>query len=521
MGAARRLVLGSAILGLFWSGLPRYGVATAENGQSSKACEPAPCTCDDYGRLTCDCKGQETDLVLSSEGETPLSPHTMRISVSNCPSVMLRNSSLSSMTGLRAVDLTRIGNLTLMTQSFRLARGTLRAQISIKDTRIETLPSFAFHGDVASMSFENVTIGRVNAFAFANLADTETLRLKDSRIESMEEQAFKKFDVSYLHVVGGSLGEEVPSRTMNDIEVATSFILDGVSMGTVRSSAFVIKRPKTVAIQNCVIENLEAEAFDVTARGAVIIKNNNFGTLGPGAFLGIRGDAEARPFAVAGSGRTSLPDMSFTNNSVVNFEEGSIMFDRSSFRPVLENVYVNRSCDCSQLALWKNNVLNYTNLYGRFYSNEMGALTGTVVQDLEPIEESPETFLCSDETRDNSATSFVEYEMKKCALGNSVMLFALLVVALVVVVALAIFCLVWCCRRRRENGPKRWISVPTSAPDVVTSKKNGHIGRDANSTGNHAPVDSRITMVVPDGRLYRETEFHVIVEKAEPLTTEL
>lgn len=425
------------------------------------------------------------------------------------------------MTGLRSVDLTSIGNLTLMTQSFRLARGTLRAKISIKEARIEALPSFLFHGDVESMSLENVTIGRVNAFAFANLANTETLRLEDCIIESMEEQAFKKFDVNYLRVIGGSLGGQVPSRTMNDIEVATSFILDGVSMGTVRSSAFVIKRPKTVAIQNCIIDYLEAEAFDVTTRGAVIIKNNNFGTLGAGAFLGIRGDTESRPYPpISGSGRTSLPDMTFTNNSIVNFEEGSIMFDRNSFRPVLENIYVNRSCDCSQLAIWKNNVLNYTNLYGRFYSNEMVQLSASL-QDFEPIEESAETFLCTDETRENAPATFVEYEARKCTLGNSIMLLELLIGALVVVIALVIFSVVWCCKKRRENGQKRWISVPTSAPDVVTSKKNGHIARDASNTGSNAPVDSRITMVVPDGRLYRETEFHVIVEKAEPLTTEL
>lgn len=460
------------------------------------------------------------DLILTSGGEKTLSPHTSRIVVNNCTSVVLQNSSLSSMTGLRSIDLINIANLSLMTQSFKLSAASSRARISIRNASIEVLPSFAFHGDVESISFENVRIGQMNAFAFANLADTDSLRLEDCTINAIEEQAFKKFDVNYLRVIGGSFGSQVPSRTMNDIEVSTTFVLDGVTMGVVRSSAFVIKKPKTVAIQNCIIESLESEAFVISTRGAVLIKNNTFGGLASGAFLGIRADSEEKSSSSSGSGRmTSLPDISFTNNSLSSFEEGSVMFDRGSFRPVLENVFVNRSCECSMLSVWKNNVLNYTNVYSRFYTAQNGQLAGSSSSPPpEPIEEGPETFLCY-EPADNGAMSFGEFEARNCALASSVMLLALVLVGLLVFFGSLVVLVVWCCRRRRNNSQKRWISVPTSAPDIVTSKKNGVIGRDGN--GSTTPVDSRITMVVPDGRLYRETEFHVIVEKAEPLTTEL
>lgn len=50
MGATR-YVLGSAILGLFWSSLLK-GVLT----NSTSRCDYPPCSCDHYGRLTCDCK---------------------------------------------------------------------------------------------------------------------------------------------------------------------------------------------------------------------------------------------------------------------------------------------------------------------------------------------------------------------------------------------------------------------------------------------------------------------------------
>ncbi|OAD52700.1 hypothetical protein WN48_00403, partial [Eufriesea mexicana] len=50
MGATK-FVLGSAILGLFWSGLLK-GVLT----NSMNRCDYPPCFCDHHGRLTCECK---------------------------------------------------------------------------------------------------------------------------------------------------------------------------------------------------------------------------------------------------------------------------------------------------------------------------------------------------------------------------------------------------------------------------------------------------------------------------------
>lgn len=445
-----------------------------------------------------------------------MSPHTSRIAVSNCSSVILANSSLASMVGLRAIDLINVANLSLVRQSFELSPQSTRTWISVRNCSIDTMPSFVFRGDVEAIILENVRIGQLSAFSFANLVHTEKLRLENCRIESIEAQAFKKFDVGHLRVIGTRFGDQVPSRTMNDIEVYHTFMLDGVRMGTVRSEAFIVRSPRTVAIQNCVVESLESEAFDVTARGPVIVKNNTFGSLSMGAFLGVRADAEARTPPAA-----SLHDLIFKNNSVVNFEEGSIMFDRNSFRLELDNLLVGRSCDCRMLPVWKNNILNHTNLYSRFYvkQNTAASSLASNSQDALPINETPETFLCYDgETSSGVAISFVEYEARHCSLGGSVLVFVLLIAALLLLSILIACLIVWCCRRRRRNSRKKWISVPMNAPDVV-SKKNGVIGREAATSAT--PVDSRITMVVPDGRLYRETEFHVIVEKAEPLTTEL
>lgn len=454
---------------------------------------------------------------MTTEGDRQLSPHTSRIVVSNCSSVILTNSSLASMAGLRSVDLVNVANLSLVRQSFELSTHSSRTRISVRNSSIDVMPSFVFRGDVEAIAFENVRIGQLSAFSFANLVHTDTLRLENCRIETTEAQAFKKFDVGYLHVIGGSFGDQVPSRTMNDIEVYHKFMLDGVRMGVVRSDAFIVRSPRTVAIQNCAIDTLEGDAFDVTAHGAVIIKNNTFGSIGTSAFLGIRADREIRP--PSSSSASGLHDLIFKNNSVSSFEEGSLMFDRTSFRLELDNLLIAQACDCQLLPVWKNNVLNYSNVYTRYYAKQSSyASPPTTFQPQEPISETAETFLCLDARVEGVPTSFTDYEARHCSLGGSMLVLILIIVAAVLVLIVTVCLIVWCCRRRRRNNRKKWISVPTNAPDVV-SKKNGVIGREAATSG--APVDSRITMVVPDGRLYRETEFHVIVEKAEPLTTEL
>ncbi|XP_066580934.1 uncharacterized protein [Prorops nasuta] len=511
MGAAK-FVIASVILGLFWSSF-LDGVLS----NSTNRCDYPPCSCDHYGRLTCECKdGDGEELILTTEGDRRLSPHTSRIVVNNCTTVILSNSSLSSMAGLRSIDLVNVENLTLVRQSFELSPESSRTRISVRNSSIDVLPSFVFGGDVEVISFENVRIGQLSAFAFVNLAHTETLRLENCRIGSMEAQAFKKFGVGFLHVIGGSFGDQVPSRTMNDIEVYHKFMLDGVKMGTVRSEAFIVRNPRTVAIQNCAIDSLESEAFDISARGAVIVKNNTFGSLGVGAFLGIRSDSEAKPSGSSSLG--GLHDLIFKNNNIVSFEEGSLMFDRISFRPELDNILIEQNCDCQLINTWKANLLNYSNVYSRFYPRE-NSLFAPLNFPEPAAGDSAESFLCLDQSTNGLPIKFLEFEARDCSMGSSILLLVILLVVLLIALAVGGCLIVWCCRRRRRNSRKRWISVSTDAPPDVVSKKNGVIGREA-ATSN-TPVDSRITMVVPDGRLYRETEFHVIVEKAEPLTTEL
>jgi hypothetical protein len=454
---------------------------------------------------------------LTSDGERGLGRHTSRIVINNCPSVLLTNFSLVQMDGLISVDLVNVANLTLMHHSFKLSQKAANTRITLRNSSVDVLPSNVFHGDVEAIVLENVRIGQVLAFAFANLINTNSITLENCQIKVIEALAFKKFDVRFFHMIGGTFGDQVPSRVMNDIEVYDKFMLDGVKMGIVRSSAFVIKRPKTVAILNCAIDNLESEAFDISVRGTVIIKNNTLGNVAFGAFFSIRADTENR----IPSSSTNLYTLMFKNNSLNSFEEGSLIFDRTSFRTEINSVLVNQVCDCNQLSIWKSQILNYTNAYSRLMTSRDNANVLAPPFSLESSVEDPETFLCLENLDAESTSSFVEFETRNCAFSSSMLLLISAACGLLLLLIIASCLVAYYCRKHRRDGRKRWISVPTLAPDVVTKTQNGVIINRESTASGGAPVDSRITMVVPDGRLYKETEFHVIVEKAEPLTTEL
>lgn len=469
------------------------------------------------------------------------------------------NKSLTSIAGLRSIDLVNIGNLSLVRESFELSQQASLVKISVRNSSIDVLPSFAFGGSAEEISLESTRVNRISAFAFVNLINTKSLRLKDCTIERIDSQAMKKFEVDYVHVIGGVFGaEQVPSRTMNDIQVRHKFLLDSVRLGIVRSEAFVIRRSKIVVVQNCAVKGVESQGFDVTTRGTVIIQNNSFESLGNGAFLGktittltavkksiiitktlkikkqiyslvsgITADSELAKL------EEERPALRFSNNTIQNLDEGSLMFDRGSFHTELSNILINRPCDCEQLVIWRNNIVNYTNAYAKFYSRQ--SADETVSQRrvilLPGDDDLPanieDSFLCLNDDGGVGVANILDFEAEHCAsLGGNKLYYGIAaVIGLLVLIGLTSCLLIWCCRRHRDNDRKQWISVPTSAPDVVGNKKkkNGVIRRDGGAGGGNSsgPVDSRITMVVPDGRLYRETEFHVIVEKAEPLTTEL
>jgi hypothetical protein len=67
----------------------------------------------------------------------------------------------------------------------------------------------------------------------------------------------------------------------------------------------------------------------------------------------------------------------------------------------------------------------------------------------------------------------------------------------------------------RSRNQTRWINIQTTSDKDSKNKKT-----DKNSTvqkNSENSQDSRLAIIEPDGRTYRETELNVIVEQTEPI----
>ncbi|XP_014218878.1 uncharacterized protein LOC106647131 [Copidosoma floridanum] len=449
-------------------------------------------------KISCDCKNDEKkglSLELSKEQRSePSSRYVKELVVENCASVRLGRNALTPMQQLKSVNLTNIGALVLEPYSFNLSAQASDVQLTINSTRIDTLPSNVYDGSIQNIKLTNVRLGYLAAYSFSNLRGTSSIVLTNCDVAELSRYAFRRFEVRVLHVNGGTFGQHlVPEHAFNDVVVPETFVLNGVRMGTLESSAFAVEGTATLVVKRCRIGRLEPAAFNVTVAKTVLFTENSLGTVEPGAFEWIR--------AADPDGTTSRT-FKFKANNLTDFGEGSLGFDRHSFDSVeLANLLVNQSCDCDSLATWRRRILGSVDVV------DSEAALSCLAGDGQPV-------------------GFAEYEARGCVLGSSLVVLLSVIGGLLVVLAGAGCLAVHLGRRWHRHGRKTsWSSLPMSTPDVVSNKSKNGFAEQLAATGSQqrggAPLDSKVTMIVPDGRLYRETEIHVVVEKVEPLTTEL
>jgi hypothetical protein len=361
--------------------------------------------------------------------------------------------------------------------------------VNIVNSSIVEIPSYAFKGRLTGITFNNVTIGRIRAFAFASLYNTEKLELIECFVKTFEAQAFKKFSLEKLHIIGGYFSGSMPSRTWVDLEVY-DLLIERVTINTIRSSAFIVHSPRIFRLYGNYFDNVEGEAFNVKMHGKTLIKNNIFRTLAKGAFIRI----SVEDFIVKIKGR---PALQFENNTIEHFEYGCLLFNMTSFEVQLDHVLLNHTCSCTLLETW-NTDLNYHDKQQESYISDM--------------------FWCKQDVLEKNGKSYINFKdfSPQCALTSGLHMFLIIILTssllLLAVVLLVIF--LW--HRHRSRYQRRWINVPTMPNNDSKKKKFNTEGSNVQNKGENGQ-DSRPMMVVPDGRTYREMELHVIVERTEPI----
>ena len=367
--------------------------------------------------------------------------------------------------------------------------------VSIINCSIPEIPSYTFKGRLTGITLHTVTIGTIHAFAFASLYRLEKLELIECVVQNFEAQAFKKFSLENLHIIGGHFSGSVPSRTWVDLEVYKELLIERVIIGTVHSSSFIIYGPRIFHLHGNHFVNVEGEAFHIRMHGKTVIQNNIFDTLAKGAFVGIT----VEDFTLKMKG---IQVLQFENNTISHFESGYLLFNVTSFKPQVDRILMNRTCSCTLLETWEAE-LNFYSSQGHYNSQQQ--------------RDTSSRFWCRKHISEETGGSFINLSdfSQDCVLTSGFQMFLIIILTSALVLLALILLLIVLWRRHRSRNQKRWINIPTTSDNDSKKKKTDKNSKVQKKSENSQ--DSRLVIIVPDGHTYRETELNVIVEQTEPI----
>lgn len=316
-------------------------------------------------------------------------------------------------------------------------------KIEVVDSGITTIGSHAFSGIVGEIVLDGTTVTDTSSFAFSSLTQTLLVQIKNTVFHNVQLQTFKKFTTERFELINVT-ANVLPSRMMSDVYVTDTFLIKDCKFDTVRSSAFVIKSPRSLQILNSDIRQLSAEGLVVTEAQNVLIKDNRIEYVNDGAFYGIR---PGKNLLLKLEGNT----FTHITRDSLQLPEGTVYLDR---------LQLNKSCDCYEID---------HNLDKQYYAS----------------------IHC---LQDGQYMTVQEFKTGYCSVlsSNTNLIVILSVVGVLAILAVTV--LVFFLRRHFRS-------------DKYGSHKQSKKGQ--------------LSLIVPDGRTYRETELHVIVEKTDLLTTDL
>lgn len=345
--------------------------------------------------------------------------------------------------------------------------------ILFTNTTVANFPSYALSGRIAKLVFRDVYLGLIKAFSFSSISETERIQFVGCNFANIESQAFKKFATNDF-ILEANRFHRIPSRFLHEIHVHRLFRMDSNFIDAARTLSFHVIHPIETIISNNHINLLEGESMSLQVRGRVVIQDNKFETIEAAAFRAITADRLV-PFAIP-------PDFIFENNTLGTFSATSLLFNKAEFNVRLSRIHIDDTCSCDSLVKWRDTIFPHKrDAHG-------------------PVEAHLTDIWCHEESTKEVDYLYVQgdsYYANHCSKLLSSIYFFVIVIVTTTLGLFAVIIVCICILRHR----RQWDPVPTNT----------------NELHGVAAKEPKKGLVVPDGRVYRETEFHVIVEKAEPL----
>lgn len=422
------------------------------------------------------------------------------VMVSHCDRVKVTAMAFDGAKSLLSVDIRSVRRLEMADNAFGWSENGGQQQhhhhqglaVTITNSTVPEVPSYAFRGRLKSVAFVRTRVDLVRPFAFSSLTGTTgRIEFRDTVFGQVEQQAFKKFTVNEFVMKGCRFEGPAPSRMLTEITVHDELRLEDVTFAVVRSYAFKVHGPKVFRVQLSRADCVQSSAFEVTCRGPAFVEDNAFGRLERGAFAAV--SVDVRKVA-----ESDYQEFVFENNTVAEFENDALVFDTKGFRPRLDMLVVGRACGCPDR--WRTDLVAFSADYPRRTERPTAALEMAAWCD-----GSADGGAGTDD-RDRLVKA-ADYDRAHCpaggggaAAGGLGLTFAAVAAAAALTGALAY----WAWYKKRKRG--QWMNVPTSSPlktRSILKSGGGGVGGDKHM------------MVMPEGKTYRETELHVIVERAD------
>lgn len=363
------------------------------------------------------------------------------------------------MRNLRRIELTNINNLTF--ENFGL---TWNPYIQLNNDYFnlrQNVPTL-------KIQIENCRVNKIGSYTFQG--QISDISFKNSYIEDMTSFAFSSLlqteNISFSNVTFNS----VQSQSFKKFNTYNLIISDSTFNVLPSRSFNDITVFDTFKIQNTSFDTIRSSAFVIQAKSFEIINSQINVVEGEAFKVTTKGNVKIRSnvFNVTQSGAffgislnkeatLTEEEILFHSNTFYSLEKDSFKTNISSFSTKFVNNIVNQECDCK-----------LTNYY----------------------EGNPDEFYCMFQ---NKSLTVKEFKSHSCSIlqGYSTVIIVVSVVLLLfILISMGlIFYFRRTCRKTTE----------------YLTDKNG----------------KPISLIMPDGRTYRETELHVVVERADLLTTDL
>ncbi|XP_066250008.1 uncharacterized protein [Euwallacea similis] len=413
--------------------------------------------------LSCNCASEAEEMYIQ-RNSIPAFDTTI-IELQNCPTVRFGPYSIFDLRNLRTIILNNIGALTFEPNSLNW--------VGYRDTSINQEKRFDLSIPSLKVSISNSVISSCGSYSFEGRINEISLR--NVQAENVEAFAFSNLlQMENLLLTDVVLGNVKPQAFK---KFGTEFLtLEGVKAEYLPSRTFSnVTVYRTFTVRNCQFNTLRPGTFIINNPASFSVSNTEVQQLEGEAFMvTTTGDVLFRNNTIGDVGFHAFMGITLNTNEVTSSR--AITFDSNTFgnldrhslevQPQFEarvsNLNLNQTCDCDIIV---------QNLKQSEFYNDILCLTPkgrdyVTVKDFK-------TANCS------VLTGYYTIMIAVCV--------SILVICLVVIAFYVYYVMVY---KRQKYGCEKGGKPPLS-------------------------------LIVPDGRTYKETELHVIVEKADLLTTDL